>query len=90
MSQIITIRQIDNGFLIESKYPEMDMDAEIHAITVDNISDDEIKNFKVNNEDKICIARLLNRINDLIGISYDKFGKKNLNITFDKKGHKVE
>ena len=88
MSQIITIKKIDNGFLIESKYPEVD--AEIHAITVDNISDSEIEKFKVNDEDKICIARLLDKINDLIGVSYDKFGKENLNITFDKKGHKVE
>jgi len=88
MSQIITIKKIDNGFLIESKYPEVDV--EIHAITVDNISDNEIEKFKVNDEDKICIARLLDKINDLIGVSYDKFGKENLNITFDKKGHKVE
>jgi len=88
MSRIIIIKQIENGFLVESKDPGTDMQA--YALIIDNISDDEREKFKVNDENKICVARLLDKINDLVGVSYDKFSKENLNITFDKKGHKVE
>ena len=88
MSRIIIIKQIENGFLVELKDPGTDMQA--YALIIDNISDDEREKFKVNDENKICVARLLDKINDLVGVSYDKFSKENLNITFDKKGHKVE
>lgn len=34
--------------------------------------------------------RLLERVAAYFGMEYNKFGSDNLNITFDKKGHKVE
>ena len=33
---------------------------------------------------------LLERVAERFGMSYDKFSSTNLNVTFDKKGHKVE
>lgn len=37
-----------------------------------------------------CMKRMLERVAEHFGYSYNKFSDKNLNITFDKKGHKVE
>jgi hypothetical protein len=39
--------------------------------------------------EKETIKLLLYRIAEEFGEGYDKFGKENLNITFDRKGHKV-
>ena len=86
--QIITIKQIDNGFIVESKYP--DMDTEVYAITEDYTNESEEERFATTDETKICIGRLLDKINDLVGVQYDKYGKENLNITWDKTGHKTD
>ena len=37
-----------------------------------------------------CMKRMLERVAEHFGYSYDKWSDKNLNISFDRKGHKVE
>jgi hypothetical protein len=86
--QTIIIKQIDNGFVIESKYPEMD--TQVYAVTENDITTEENDLYKTTDEEKVCIAKLLKKINELIGIDYDKWDKENLNITWDKPGHKIE
>jgi hypothetical protein len=39
--------------------------------------------------EKEALAELLMQIAEWLGYDYDKFGKENLNISFDKKGSKV-
>jgi hypothetical protein len=39
--------------------------------------------------EKETLQLLLYRIAEEFGFGYDKFSKENINITFDKKGHKV-
>ena len=41
-------------------------------------------------DEKDCISRLLYRVAEWAGCDYQKYGSENLNITFDKKGHKLE
>ena len=40
-------------------------------------------------EDKIVFGKLVYILANKLGINYDKFGSENINITFDKKGHKI-
>jgi hypothetical protein len=40
-------------------------------------------------DEKETIGRLLERIADFYGVKYDKFAEDNLNISWNKKGHKL-
>lgn len=86
--QTITIKQIDNGFIIESKYQEMD--TKIYAVTENDITTEEDDMYKTRDEAKVCTGKLLYKLSELLGFDYDKFSEENLNITWNKKGHKVE
>ena len=44
---------------------------------------------KEENDEKETLKKLLEAIASECGYDYDKWGQENLNITFDKKGHKV-
>jgi hypothetical protein len=74
------IKKADNGFLIE--YEEMDDEntAIVRRIVVEDFEDDEKKN----------IADMLYKVADFFGVCYDKWSDKNLDINWDKKGHKLE
>ena len=39
-------------------------------------------------DEKDCLKRLLEAVADHFGFNYDRFRPNNLNITFDKEGHK--
>ena len=41
------------------------------------------------NDYKKSFLSLVNFIHDWAGISYDKYGKENLRVSFDKPGHKI-
>jgi len=41
-------------------------------------------------DEKEELKTVLFRVADLLGYMYNKYGEENLNITFDKKGHKLE
>jgi hypothetical protein len=41
-------------------------------------------------EENGAIISLLEKLGELLGYNYDKFSSTNLNISFNKKGHKVE
>ena len=84
----ITIKKVDNGYYVEVDFTDDEINKE--HLAVSNIyTEEDAVNFKTTDEDKICLGRLLYLIADKIGVSYDKFCEENLNITWDKPGHKI-
>lgn len=73
----LIIQEAENGFII-TLLPVTD--------------DDLIVNEIIENEgtDKEAMTKLLTKIAEHFGESYNKYSKENINITWDKKGHKVE
>lgn len=41
-------------------------------------------------DERKALKRLLEKIAELCGYTYNKYGKENLRISFDKKGHKID
>lgn len=57
-----------------------------------NIFDSDLKVYEFDNDEnqKEALSKLLYDIAEELGFTYNKFQEGNLNITFDKKGHKLE
>lgn len=76
----LKIRQIENGYIVKYSIEiEEGKFQECEEVFEDNDMD----------EDE-CLSKLLYYVGDYFGRSYDKYGKDNLNINFNKKGHKLE
>lgn len=87
MTEKIEIKKVGNGYVIKSFFwhdtsERGDMIIREEVEVIEEEAGEEAENES--------LKRLLERIAELTGYQYDKFGKENLNITFDKKGHKVE
>ena len=78
----IEIKEVSNGFIVKQIYCESvnDNGVELFAENVKVIEDG----------DRTALKRLLEQIAEWMGHDYDKFGSENINITFDKVGHKCE
>lgn len=72
----ITIKKVNNGYIVEG--PGGDM-KEISVI--EEISDDD---------EKEACKRLLEFVAEHFGFMHDKFAEDNLRISWDKKGRKIE
>ena len=82
-SKTIEIAILDNGYIVKASILE-DIDENQNRRYSEN---EEI----IEEEDKNkALVRLLYLIAEKTGYMYDKYGKENLNINFDKKGHKLE
>ena len=80
---IIEIARTDNGYIIQDSFWK-DTDESGNKIIGNNtyvIKDDYDENE--------AIKQLFLKLYELLGYSYDKYGKENLNITFDGKGRKL-
>uniref|UniRef100_A0A6M3LKA8 Uncharacterized protein n=1 Tax=viral metagenome TaxID=1070528 RepID=A0A6M3LKA8_9ZZZZ len=75
----LRIIESDRGYVLVSEYWETDDRKETDYIPIED----------VNGEDD-CMKRLLEAVAEHFGYSYNKYGKNNINVTFDKLGHKVE
>ena len=75
----LKIVEANNGYVL-SRDVEQDENVWIEEIDVVEETDDTNDLFR----------RLLEKVAEHFGMQYDKFSSENLNITFDKKGHKVE
>lgn len=75
----LKIMEADNGFILESEITNCDNQKEFQYVVVED----------TDNEQE-CIASMLTKVAEHFGFIYDKFSPHNLNITFDKKGHKVD
>jgi len=87
----LTIEKIDNGYILSWKEDWSSDDKEDIRITKkviqENYEDDS--EFKTGDIDKITLGHLLTAVAEHFGELYNKFAEDNLNITFDKKGHKL-
>ena len=74
----LKIIEAENGYILESVCYETDIRL--------------VKEYKVVEDvhGELDLIRLLENVAEYFGYGYDKFGKENINITFDKPGHKVE
>jgi hypothetical protein len=68
----IIIKDADNGYIIEKIYED-----EKDVFVIED-----------NDDEQELTKKLLETIAELTGVTYDKWGKNNLSITFDKEGHK--
>lgn len=81
----IQIESIENGYIIS--YYEDEEDANGNLVKEEKREVfEELDVFEGENE---TMVRLLTRVADFFGVTYDKYKENNLNITFDKKGHKL-
>lgn len=75
----LRIKEVSNGFVLSWWYRETE-DREVTDMVVVEDTGDEHDLFQ----------RFLEKVAEHFGYTYDKWGKENLSITFDRKGHKVE
>lgn len=88
MSYEMNIKKTKNGFIVEMQSNEESL-PEIEVIEETN-SDSDVELFCTEDEEKIAVGKLLMRVAEYFGVSYDKFSDGNLRVTFDKNGHKLE
>lgn len=77
---MIKIRRIENGFVVAYD----DFSEEGEEIEVETVFEEE------DDEEKPCMTKLLYFVAEHFGQMYDKWDGENLNITWDKKGHKMD
>lgn len=71
--QDLNIKSVNNGYQLVWRGDEIEIQV------IENINDN----------DEETMTRMLTAVAEHFGYNYDKFSDKNLNISFDKKGHKV-
>lgn len=76
---MIKIRRTDNGFV--TTHDDISVDGE--EIEVETVFEEE------DEEEKPCMTKLLYFVAEHFGSGYSKWEFDNLNITWDKKGHKI-
>jgi len=75
------IEKTDNGYVVSYK---VDMDGEYYK-TEKQVFEEESEGFE-----KTAMTKLLFWIADYFGFHYNKFEAENLDIKWDKKGHKID
>ncbi len=80
----IEIGKTHNGYFLKNYWCE--------SLNEDGskLIESDLEIFEIIDGDEKAIIRLLNSIAENLGISYDKYGKNNLDINFNKKGHKLD
>ena len=98
ISYSLIIEKINNGFLLSWKEDWTDEKTGIPDIKIKKeVIEEEYppqnylwkKEIKNMDEEQYTMKKLLERIADYFGYSYNKFSKNNLRITFDREGHKI-
>lgn len=77
----ITIQETDNGFILTGPSPA-DGNRARHVFGGADTSDDSSMKENL----KLCFLEAA----ELLGYGYDRWGSENLNISWDKRGHKLE
>ena len=75
-----TIKKVDNGYILETPTDTDERDGQYTSYEV----------VECNGDEKETMTRLLEAVADYFGEGYNKFAKDNLNLTWDKPGHKVD
>ena len=76
----LKIEETNNGFIL---IWEEEREDGTPRVMKEVIEEDEF------GDEKISMSKLLEKVSDFFGITYDKWGAENLNIKWDKKGHKI-
>jgi len=79
----LLITKAENGFILEHEYQFDDNKVKAEYTLIEG--DDSC----IEGEEDM-FRRLLEEVADFFGLQYNKFESNNLNIKFDKKGHKLE
>jgi len=75
----LKIIESGGGYVLVFDYWETDDRMETDYIPIEDFAGEED-----------CLKRMLLAVADHFGFHYDRYGRENINITFDRKGHKVE
>jgi len=81
----LKIEKTNNGFILI--WEEEWEDGTPH-VTKEVIEENDLENSFIDSE-KVTMSKLLERVSDFFGITYDKWSKENLNIKWNKRGHKT-
>jgi ribulose bisphosphate carboxylase small subunit len=79
----IEIIKADNGYIVTHTYIE---DTQPNGINIMAQDTTVIEG----DTDKEALKKMLEAVAEYSGVMYDKYGKENLRISFDKKGHKID
>lgn len=80
-----TIEKVNNGFIIRD-YIYVDDNEDGSPKFEENVEVIETESL----DDKEELEKMLSIIAEKLGYQYDKWSEENLNIQFNKKGHKLE
>jgi len=87
MKKILTIEEVENGYILTDEYNGEERQ---RVISID-CDKENFKKFKTMDEEKVLNGLLLEEVAKyFLYEEYDKFGRENLRIEFNKKGHKAE
>jgi len=75
----LKIIESGSGYVLVSDCWETDDRMETNYVPIEDFAGEED-----------CLKRMLEAVADHFGFHYDRYGRENINITFDRKGHKVE
>ena len=102
MNWEINIKKVTNGYILttseeqqnitpkEEDNPQTIFIERQEVIEETNRSGYEEEEYKTNDNEKIALAKMLETVADYFGENNDRFGNENLNIRFDREGHKYE
>ena len=83
----LEIIKADNGFIVIENFCKEVIDGhEIYDKNITLISESEFED----DCDREVIRHTMLKAAEWMGVNYDKYGKDNIDIRFDKKGHKVD
>lgn len=82
----IIIKKVENGYILQTfTWEDTQENNKVYREEVEVIEEEgDI------NSDKKALGRVLDKIAEWAGFHYDKYGKENLRISWDKKGHKLD
>lgn len=90
----LTIEQTNNGYILSwqeeglERRPSLSAISETYPETLVFREQKEV--IEGDEEDNKVIEKLLYRVAEFFGAPYEKYGENNLNISWNKKGHKLE
>lgn len=87
----LTITKTTNGYLL--RWPEEDEEGRPtfqEAVIEEQETSAFSENLKTSDPEKVAMGRLLGKVADLLGYTYQKWEEGNLSIKFDLRGHKLD
>ena len=84
-----SIEKVENGFLATYEAEYDDGSPRTEKFVFEQSYDEDLKEeYKTLDNEKIALAKMIKWLSEYFGYSYDKYSKENLNIAWDKAGHR--